>query len=178
VPDGTAAPCSFSPLPPSALSHTFRLVPIEREALVQLADPAETALAQEFLALKARIAEARERADRLRALADHVERQAARDEHALRELEGALGLAAQMQIEQLDRELGGRRLLEVAISILEREIEHGQAVHYRDWYALLCAAGFRARGQDPLANFLAQISRSTDVEPVGQRTGRYRLRAA
>jgi hypothetical protein len=38
-------------------------------------------------------------------------------------------------------------------------------VHYRDWYTLLCAAGFRARGQDPLANFLAQISRSTDVSP-------------
>jgi hypothetical protein len=83
-----------------------------------------------------------------------------------------------MQIEQLDRQLGGRRLLEVAISVLEREIEPGQAVHYRDWYALLCSAGFRARGQDPLANFLSQISRSPRVEPVGQRTGRYRLKAA
>lgn len=163
---------------PSALGHTFRGVRAAGEDLVQLADPAETALAHEFLALKARIAEARERVDRLRALADHVERQATRDEHVLRELEGALGLAAQMQIEQLDRELGGRRLLEVAISVLEREIEPGQTVHYRDWYALLCAAGFRARGQDPLANFLAQISRSTDIESVGQRTGRYRLRAA
>lgn len=145
---------------------------------VELSDPADAALAQEFLAMKARIAEARDRADRLRSLADHVEQQAARDEHALRELEGALGLAAQLQIEQLDRELGGRRLLEVAITVLKREIQPGQAVHYRDWYALLCAAGFRAKGQDPLANFLAQISRCDDVEPIGQRTGRYRLRAA
>ncbi|MEV4422479.1 hypothetical protein AB0L40_21255 [Patulibacter sp. NPDC049589] len=141
-------------------------------------DPADTALAQEFLAIKDRIAEAKDRADRLRALADHLERQAARDEHALRELEGALGLAAQMQIEQLDRDLGGRRLLEVAVAVLEREVEPGQAVHYREWYALLCAAGFRAKGQDPLANFLAQISRSEKVEPVGRRTGQYRLQAA
>jgi hypothetical protein len=81
-------------------------------------------------------------------------------------------------IEQLDRELGGKRLQEIAIAVLEREIQPGQAVHYRDWYALLCAAGYRARGKDPLASFLAQINRAEQVEPIGERSGRYRLRAA
>jgi hypothetical protein len=141
-------------------------------------DPAEIALAQEYLGLKGRVLEARERADRLRQLAEHLEEQASRDEYALREFEGALGLSAQMQIEQLDHELGGKRLQEIAVEVLAREIEPGQAVHYRDWYALLCAAGYRARGKDPLASFLAQINRAQDVEPIGARSGRYRLRVA
>jgi hypothetical protein len=96
----------------------------------------------------------------------------------LHELEGTLGLATQLQIEQLDRELGGKRLQEIAVAVLEREIRPGQAVHYRDWYALLCAAGYCARGKDPLASFLAQINRAEQVEPIGGRSGRYRLRAA
>lgn len=104
------------------------------------------------------------------ALAEHLDEQVSRDEHMLHELEGTLGLAAQLQIEQLDRELGGKRLQEIAIAVLEREIQPGQAVHYRDWYALLCAAGYRARGKDPLASFLAQINRAEQVEPIGGRS--------
>jgi hypothetical protein len=145
---------------------------------LRLADPAEIAVAQEYLDLKRRISEARQRADRLRTLAEHLEQQASQDEHMLVEFEGALGLAAQLQIEQLDHELGGKRLQEIAVAVLVREIQPGQAVHYRDWYALLCAAGYRARGKDPLASFLAQINRAEQIEPVGGRSGRYRLRAA
>jgi hypothetical protein len=161
---------------PSAGSHSVAIV--EAATDVQLADPAEVALAEEYLSLKARISEARARAERLRALADHLEHQASQDQRALGELEGALGLAAQLQIEQLDRDLGGKRLQEIAIEVLSKEIIPGQTVHYRHWYALLCAAGYRARGKDPLASFLAQINRSELIEPVGNRTGRYRLRAA
>ena len=145
---------------------------------VALASAADAALAGEYLDLKSRVLEGRQRADRLRSLAQHLDEQASRDEHALRELEGVLGLSAQLRIESLDRELGGKRLLEIAVEVLSREIEPGQAVHYRDWYALLCAAGYRARGRDPLASFLSQINRSQDIEPVGSRSGRYRLRAA
>lgn len=145
---------------------------------VELASPAEVALAHEYLDLKSQVLVARERVDRLRALADHLEAQATRDEHALKELEGVLGLSAQLQIENLDRELGGKRLQEIAVAVLAREVAPGQAVHYRDWYALLRAAGYRAKGKDPLASFLAQIRRASDVEPIGSRTGRYRLRAA
>jgi hypothetical protein len=145
---------------------------------LQLADPAELAIAQEYVSLKKRTIEARQRADRLRALAEHLEEKASEDEHTLGQLEGVLGLSAQLQIEQLDRELGGKRLQEIAVDVLAREIQPGQAVHYRDWYALLCAAGYRARGKDPLASFLAQINRAERIEPVGGRSGRYRLRAA
>ena len=148
------------------------------EANIQLADPAEIALAQEYLELKGRVREARERADRLRALAEHLDEQADRDEHALAGVEGVLGIAAQMQIEQLDPALGGKRLREIAVAVLDRELQPGQVVHYRDWYALLCAAGYSVRGKDPLASFLAQINRDERVERIGSRSGTYRLRAA
>ena len=150
---------------------------MEPEAL-GIADAAEVEVAREYLTLRSRIAEARERADRLRRLADHVEQQAAADEHILGELEGALGMRAQLQIEELDRALRGRRLAEVAVAVLRREVQPGQAVHYRDWFALLKAAGFAVSGKDPLATFLAQVSRAPEVEAVGERSGRYRLRAA
>jgi hypothetical protein len=143
-----------------------------------LGDPAEADIAREYLNLKRKITECRERADRLRRLANHVERQAAEDEHMLREFEGALGMRAQLQIEQLDQALRGRRLAEVAVAVLKRELEPGQAVHYRDWFALLKSAGFTVSGKDPLATFLAQVSRAPEVEPIGERSGRYRLRAA
>lgn len=145
---------------------------------LDLTDAAEIELAREYLALKDRLSEARGRADRLRRLADHVEQQVAHDEHILCELEGALGMRAQLQIEQLDRALSGRRVAEVAVAVLKREREPGQAVHYRDWFALLHATGFRVSGRNPLASFLSQVSRSPEVEAVGDRSGKYRLRAA
>jgi hypothetical protein len=145
---------------------------------LQLADPAEFALAQEYLSLKERVTDARTRAERLRTLAEHLDQQVSEDEHTLRGLEGVLGMAAQLQIEALDRELGGKRLAEIAVAVLARETRPGQTVHYREWYALLCAAGYRARGKNPLASFLAQISRAEQVESLGGRSGQYRLRAA
>jgi hypothetical protein len=135
-------------------------------------------LASEYLRMKARLTELRERADRLRRLAEHLEGQAEQEEHFLQELEGALGMRAQLQIEQLDLTLSGRRVAEVAVAILERETQAGQAVHYRDWFALLQSAGFKVAGKDPLASFLAQVSRAPDVEAVGDRSGKYRLRVA
>jgi hypothetical protein len=139
-------------------------------------NPSDIALADEYLALKARLLDARERADRLRKLAHHLEDQVARDEHALQELEGALGVRAQLQIEELDRELRGRRVQEVAVEVLQRSLGFGKPVHYKDWYALLRAAGYHVKGKDPVASFLAQISKAEGVEPLGQRSGKYRLR--
>src|SRR3954447_20378222 len=141
-------------------------------AALQLADPAEMELAKEYLAIKSRISEARNRADRLRRLAEHVETQAAADEHILRELEGALGMRAQLQIEQLDQALSGRRVAEVAIAVAKRDLAPGQVIHYKEWFALLQAAGFRIAGKDPLASFLSNIGRSPGVEAVGNRSGR------
>ena len=145
---------------------------------LRLADPAEMELAKEYLAIKGRVVEARDRADRLRRLADHIEAQAISDEHILRELQGALGMRAQLQIEQLDQALSGRRVAEVAVAIARRDLQPGQVIHYREWFALLQAAGFRVAGKDPMASFLSNVTRSPEVEAVGKRSGRYRLRAA
>ena len=160
---------------PSARRHSLaRMDPVD----LDLAAPAEMAFAREYLEIKARVSEARERAARLRKLAEHVEAQAAIDGAILRELEGALGMRAQLQIEELDRALSGRRLVEVAVAVLKRELGPGQAVHYKKWFALLQTAGFRVNGKDPLAAFLANVSRAPEVESVGARSGQYRLRGA
>jgi hypothetical protein len=153
-------------------------VAVDTSDRLNLADPAEMELAKEYLAIKRRIAEGRDRAERLRRLAEHVEHQARADEHIMRELEGALGMRAQLQIEQLDLALSGKRVAEVAVAIAQRELTPGQVIHYKEWFALLQSAGFRVNGKNPLASFLAHISRAPDVEAVGNRSGEYRLRAA
>jgi hypothetical protein len=136
-------------------------------------------LVEEFAELALSVADGRERAARLRALADHAEAQAARDERMLSELEAALGLADQLRIEDLDPRLRGQRLEEIAIELLSStQPDFGQPIHYRDWFNLLRRAGHRVAGKDPLATFLAQLSRSESVEQVGQRSGLYRLRRA
>ena len=140
-------------------------------------DRAPDSLADEFAHLARRIAEARERAARLRDLCDHLEAQADRDERVLGDLEAALGRAAQLRIEDLDPRLRGHRLEEIAIELLRRQPEFG-AIHYRDWFNLLRRAGHHVAGKDPLATFLAQLNRSTAVERVGHRSGLYRLRNA
>jgi hypothetical protein len=48
-----------------------------------------------------RIHEQHERADRLRQLVEALDEQTARDEHMLSELQGVLGLAPQLRIEEL-----------------------------------------------------------------------------
>jgi hypothetical protein len=136
-----------------------------------------TAFDHEYSALCGRIRDQRAQADRLRELADRIEEQTARDEGLLLEMEEILGLAPQMRLEALDRRLGGRRLREIAVSVLESQPESGREIHYRDWYALLEAAGYRIAGRDPLATFLAAVRRSERVQAVGSRSGRYQLTA-
>jgi hypothetical protein len=51
-------------------------------------------------------------------------------------------------------------------------------VHYREWYDLLVRDGHRIAGKDPVATFLAELSRAPEVEKVGRRTGLYKLAAA
>lgn len=127
--------------------------------------------------MAARVREGRERADRLRALADHSEAQAARDELLLAELEAALGLADQLRLEDLDPRLGGQRLEQIAVGLLRQQRQFGEAIHYRDWFRLVRMAGYEVTGKDPLATFLTQLRRSDAVESVGRRSGLYRLRA-
>ena len=111
----------------------------------------------------------------MRELAERVEEQTTRDERLLREMEGILGLTPQMRLEALDRRLGGKRLREIAVNVLEQQPDSGREIHYRDWYVLLERAGYIVSGKDPLATFLSQIRRIEQVSPVGRRSGRYRL---
>jgi hypothetical protein len=132
-------------------------------------------LAPEYRALVGRVAAQREQAERLRALAERVEEQTARDERLLQEMEELLGLAPQMRMEALNSRLRGQRLQEIAIEVLRQQVGSGQEIHYRDWYLLLLEAGYQVGGKDPLATFLVQVHRAPHVERVGRRTGKYRL---
>lgn len=127
--------------------------------------------------LLTRVVEGRERVERLRALAVAAERQLDGDEAILRHLHALLGCSDQLCLDTLECHLRGARVREVALQILEQRDAEGDGIHYRDWYAWLRDAGYTVSGRDPLATFLAQISRSPDVERVGgARSGRYRVK--
>jgi hypothetical protein len=153
------------------------VVPAKSSLVVDEPDPASEALIAECRDMTERVRAARERADQLRALAEHSEAQATRDERLLAELESALGLADQLRLEDLDSRLGGQRLEEIAVELLRAERQFGEAIHYREWFELVRRAGHEIGGKDPKATFLAQLRRSRAVEAVGRRSGLYRLRA-
>jgi hypothetical protein len=133
-------------------------------------------LTEEAVTLSARIRAQSEQAQRLRSLAERIEARTAEDRHALRDLEGVLGEAAQLGIDDFDRRLGGQRLERVAIRLLREQFDVGQQIHYRAWFELIREAGYEVTGKNPLGTFLAQLNRSTAVERVGNRSGLYRLR--
>lgn len=136
------------------------------------------ALLSEAVALARRVEAQVEQAERLRHLADRIDDQTKRERSLLEQLEGALGRAVQLSIDDLDGRLRGHRLLDVAVKLLEDQVGRGEAIHYRDWFQLLQNHGYRVGGKDPLGTFLAQINRAEAVESVGKRSGRYRLKAA
>jgi hypothetical protein len=68
--------------------------------------------------------------------------------------------------------LRGPAIRHVAVAAL---IENGhQALHYRDWFALVREQGHEIAGKDPLAVFLTQLSRSPALRR-GDRPGVYEL---
>lgn len=146
--------------------------------------PTTQALSEDFVSaavrqrdtLQQQVQNLRLEAESLRAKAESLEAKAAVDERLLRELEDVLELAPQLRVDLQTDELRGQRLREVAIEILRRELSAGDSIHYREWFRLVRAAGHRVAGKDPVASFLTQVSRSDAVEPVGARSGRYRLR--
>lgn len=119
------------------------------------------------------VAELRNRAERLQALADDARTQAEAQEAALRDLAELVGIDAQLRLEQLDSRLGGQRLQEIAVQVLEDKHPNGEAIHYKQWYSLLREAGFVVGGKDPQATFLASIRRSSQVRSIGRRSGLY-----
>jgi hypothetical protein len=134
-----------------------------------------SSLRSEFELLSERVVQQREQADRLRLLADQVEEQTGRDEHLLAEMASALGLSAQLRIDDLSPRLRGQRLQEVAVEVLQTQWGTEHDIHYREWFDLVQAEGYRIGGKDPLATFLSQIHRANAVEGMGHRSGRYRL---
>jgi hypothetical protein len=137
-----------------------------------------SSLRVEFELLAQRVSQQREQTERLRQLADQVEERTASDEHLLEEMAGALGLSAQLRIEDLSSRLRGQRLQEVAVEVLRTSWDVERDIHYREWFDLVRAEGHRVGGKDPLATFLAQVHRAPDIESLGGRSGRFRLASA
>lgn len=139
--------------------------------------PLIRSLRTEYEHVLIRLEGSRDRARRLRDLAEQAADQVDADEQLLRSLAEVLGVSAQATIADLGGALRGQQLREVAEQILKKHHDPGDTVHYRDWFRLLQDEKLVIAGRDPLATFLAQITRSKAVEAVGRRTGRYRLRA-
>jgi hypothetical protein len=135
-------------------------------------------LVEEAAQLACRIRSQTEQAERLRRLAERIDERTAQDRAVLEDLQGVLGSAAQLRIDDFDRLLGGQRLERVAIELLKARKGLDAEIHYREWFDLVEDEGHRVRGLKPLATFLAQLNRSEHVKRVGHRTGRYRLVAA
>lgn len=134
---------------------------------------AEDSLLQEYSSLAANVAEQRDRAERLQALADSARAQAEAQEAALRDLAELVGIDPQLRLEELDSRLRGQRLQEIAVRVLSERHPDGEPIHYKDWYRLLQEAGYLVGGKDPQATFLASVSRSPHVRSVGRRSGLY-----
>lgn len=125
-----------------------------------------------------RLADARERVEHFESLAAQAVEEVRALTDSIRSIEEVAGLAPQLAICELSEELRGERLREVALEVLERLASSGDAVHYRAWFDALVEAGYRVSGRDPVAVFLTQVTRIDRVEPVGKRSGLYRLRVA
>lgn len=125
-----------------------------------------------------RVIELREQARRLHDLAVAADDDLAASVRLLGQLDEMLGLAPQLSMADVDDELRGQRLREVAIRVLKRRKGRSATVHYKEWYALLVEEGHRVAGKDPVATFLTQVSRAPEVEQVGRRSGLYRLTVA
>jgi hypothetical protein len=56
--------------------------------------------------------------------------------------------------------LNGPAIRATAVRVLIEHRPRVEAIHYRDWYALVVEHGFAVAGKKPLAVFLSQVSRS------------------
>jgi hypothetical protein len=147
-------------------------------AASSLSDPLRQAAEAERALVAGRVAELREQSRRMHEIAAAVDEDLTANVRLLGQLEEMLGVAPQMTMTDVDDALRGQRLRDVAIQTLKRHKGEATAVHYREWYALVVHEGHRVAGKDPVATFLTQVSRAAEVEPVGRRSGMYRLRAA
>lgn len=126
--------------------------------------------------LEKRVEALKREAEWLQALIDEVEVELRQSSSALQQADEILGIAPEIPIEFLDREVRGRRLQEVAIRVLRSARREDEPIHYKEWFKLVSDRGVRISGKDPAANFLTQIAASPDIESVKPRSGLFRLR--
>lgn len=155
------------------LDPYFRSVP-EHESN-DLLRGSDRVLLAERAVLSERIHDLRSRVDVHREILELMEARLATEQRLLREIDELQDKSPQLRLERLDRQLRGRRLQEVAVEVLRRRQGEGAVIHYRDWFALIRAEGFEVAGKDPVNTFLTNLNRADPVEPVGDRSGLYRL---
>jgi hypothetical protein len=126
-------------------------------------------------ALLARYEECKARSEHHAELAEAARREAERYARTIRELGEILEVEDQLSLVHLSDQLRGERLRDVAAEVLWRHHSVGEVVHYKEWFQLVVADGYRVGGKNPSATFLTQVARVTSVERVGRRSGLYRL---
>jgi hypothetical protein len=134
-------------------------------------------LERERDAIVGRIEDLRCQRQSLEGLVAQVELDILASERLLLKVERMLGRAV-LSAEGQPIELRGRRLREIAVEVLQSEVGVGEAIHYRDWLALLDRRGVRVGGKSPAATLLTQIANAPEVESVRRRSGLFRLKAA
>jgi hypothetical protein len=147
-------------------------------APIALSPGFKASAAAERVALLERYEECRARSEEFAALADEAAREAERYAKTIRELGEILELEDQLSIVALSEELRGERLRDIATDVLWRHFRAGDVVHYKRWFDLVVADGYRIGGRNPAATFLTQVARVESVERVGRRSGLYKLLAA
>jgi hypothetical protein len=145
---------------------------------ITLSDEFKTSAAMERATLLTRYEEARALSEHHAQLAEQAAREAGRYAKTIRELGELLEIEDQLSIVQLSDQLRGERLREIATDVLWRHHRAGDIVHYKQWFDLVVADGYRIGGKNPAATFLTQVARVQTVERVGRRSGLYRLVAA
>jgi hypothetical protein len=148
------------------------------KAPITLSEEFKASAAAEREKLLERFEEARARSDHHAQLAADAAREAERYAKTIRELGEILELEDQLSIVQLSDQLRGERLREIATEVLWRHYGAGDVVHYKQWFELVVADGYRIGGKNPAATFLTQVARVESVERVGRRSGLYKLVAS
>ncbi len=140
-----------------------------------LSEAFKASAAAERKTLLERFEEARTRSEHHAQLAADAAREAERYAKTIRELGEILEIEDQLSIVGLSDELRGERLREIAAEVIWRHHRAGDIVHYKQWFELVVADGYRIGGKNPAATFLTQVARVGSVERVGRRSGLYRL---
>jgi hypothetical protein len=148
------------------------------KAPIDLSPEFKALAAAERESLLERYEACRARSEHHAELAGEASREAERYARTIRELGEILEVEDQLSLVEVSDHLRGQRLRDIAAEVIWRHHLAGDVVHYKEWFKLVVADGYRIGGKDPAATFLTQVARVESVERVGRRSGLYRLLAA